>query len=185
MWTWVRGSKLLAEQTKRDTGLAQLFETLSHGAPPRVRGTAVFLTADPDAAPAALMHNLKHNQVLHENIIVLTVKIAPQPHVAESEIVAMTPVLPRVTRVTLTFGYRDTPNVGRALTLARKQGLAFDVMTTSFFVSRRAIVPSSRSGMPRWQDHLFIFLTRNAADATEFFHIPASRVVELGNQVTV
>ena len=185
MWTWTRGARLLAEQTKRETSLVSLFETLSHAAPPKVRGTAVFLTADPEAAPAALMHNLKHNQVLHESIIILTVKIDPAPHVPDSEIVAIDSVLPNVKRVTLTFGYRDTPNVGRALSFARKQGLAFDVMTTSFFVSRRSIMPSSRSGMPLWQDYLFIFLARNAADATEFFHIPVSRVVELGNQVTV
>jgi KUP system potassium uptake protein len=93
--------------------------------------------------------------------------------------------MPDVKRVILTFGFMETPNVVKALTEARKHGLKFDIMKTSFFLSRRTIVPSERSGMPLWQDHLFIFLARNATNATDFFHIPSGRAVELGNQVMV
>jgi KUP system potassium uptake protein len=185
MWTWVRGSQLLAEQTRRDEPLGKLFETLSVHPPTRVRGTAIFLTADPDTAPAALLHNLKHNQVLHEQIIILTVKTAQQPRVPESERVKIEDYLPDVKRVSLTFGFMETPNVVKALTASRKLGLKFDIMKTSFFLSRRSVVPSDRSGMPLWQDHLFIFLARNSTNATDFFHIPSGRAVELGNQVVV
>jgi KUP system potassium uptake protein len=158
---------------------------LSHHPPHRVRGAAIFLTGDPDVAPAALMHNLKHNQVLHEQIIILTVKTMNAPRAPESERVKVEDYMPDVKRVTLTFGFMETPNVVKALTEARKHGLKFDIMKTSFFLSRRTIVPSEKSGMPLWQDHLFIFLARNATNATDFFHIPSGRAVELGNQVMV
>ena len=185
MWTWVRGTRLLAETTRRDEPLSKLFETLSHHPPHRVRGAAIFLTGDPDIAPAALMHNLKHNQVLHEQIIILTVKTINAPRAPDSERVKIEDYMPDVKRVTLTFGFMETPNVVKALTEARKHGLKFDIMKTSFFLSRRTIVPSEKSGMPLWQDHLFIFLARNATNATDFFHIPSGRAVELGNQVMV
>jgi KUP system potassium uptake protein len=185
IWTWVRGTRLLAETTRRDEPLAKLFETLSHHPPHRVRGAAIFLTGDPEVAPAALLHNLKHNQVLHEQIIILTVKTINAPRAPEGERVKIEDYLPDVKRVTLTFGFMETPNVVKALTEARKHGLKFDIMRTSFFLSRRTVVPSEKSGMPLWQDHLFIFLARNATNATDFFHIPSGRAVELGNQVMV
>jgi KUP system potassium uptake protein len=185
MWTWVRGTRLLAEQTRRDEPLDRLFETLSHHPPHRVRGTAIFLTGDPDVAPAALMHNLKHNQVLHESIIILTVKTLQTPRAPDGERLRIEEFMPDVKRVTLTFGFMETPNVVKALTASRKHGLKFDIMKTSFFLSRRTIIPSEKSGMPIWQDHLFIFLARNATNATDFFHIPSGRAVELGNQVMV
>lgn len=184
-WTWVRGTRILAEVVRRDEPLAKLFETLSHHPPHRVRGTAIFLTGDPDTAPAALMHNLKHNQVLHEQIIILTVRTLETPRAPESERLRVEDYLPDVKRVILTFGFMETPNVVKALTEARKHGLKFDIMKTSFFLSRRSIVPSEKSGMPLWQDHLFIYLARNATNATDFFHIPSGRAVELGNQVMV
>jgi KUP system potassium uptake protein len=185
MWTWVRGTRLLAEQTRRDESLVRLLGTLSHHPPHKVRGTAIFLTGDPEVAPAALMHNLKHNQVLHETIIVLTVKTLQTPRAPDSERVKIEELAPDVKRVTLTFGFMETPNVVKALTASRKYGLKFDIMKTSFFLSRRTVIPSEKSGMPKWQDHLFIFLARNATNATDFFHIPSGRAVELGNQVMV
>jgi len=185
MWTWVRGSALLHEQTRRDVSLQQLLATLSVSPPKRVRGTAIFLTADPQAAPTAMMHNLKHNQVLHERIILLCVRTAPAPRVSDADRVTVEAVGPDIQTVTLSFGFMETPNVIRGLTLARERGLAFDIMTTSFFLSRRALLPTDRSGMPRWQELLYIFLARNSSSATEFFHIPTSRVVELGAQVAV
>ncbi len=185
MWTWVRGTRLLAETVRREEPLAKLFETLSHHPPHRVRGAAIFLTGDPNVAPAALMHNLKHNQVLHEQIIILTVRTLETPRAPENKRVVVEDFMPDVKRVQLTFGFMETPNVVKALTEARKHGLKFDIMKTSFFLSRRTIVPSEKSGMPLWQDHMFIFLARNATNATDFFHIPSGRAVELGNQVMV
>ena len=185
MWTWVRGSALLHEQTRRDVSLEQMLATLEISPPQRVRGTAIFLTADPQAAPTALMHNVKHNQVLHERIILVSIRTAPTPRVADKDRVTVEAVRSDIQIVTLSFGFMETPNVIRGLTLARERGLQFDIMKTSFFLSRRALVPTEKSGMPRWQDLLFIFLARNSSSATEFFHIPTSRVVELGAQVAV
>ena len=187
VWTWVRGSALLLEKSKRALSLEGFFELIEQdpNPPNRARGTAIFLTADPDTAPAALEHNLKHNQVLHEKIILLTVKTSQAPRVPDAERVKIEEFRPDVKRVTLTFGFMETPNVVKALTQSRKLGLKFEIMKTSFFLSRRTVVPSEKSGMPLWQDHLFIFLARNATNATDFFHIPSGRAVELGNQVMV
>jgi KUP system potassium uptake protein len=185
VWTWVRGTRILSDTSRRDEPLAKLFETLAQHPPHRVRGTAIFLTADPDIAPAALLHNLKHNQVLHEQIVILTVRTLETPRAPDADRVSIEDFLPDVKRVTVTFGFMETPNVVKALNEARKQGLKFDIMKTSFFLSRRTVIPSEKSGMPLWQDHLFIFLARNATNASDFFHIPSGRAVELGNQEMV
>jgi KUP system potassium uptake protein len=150
-----------------------------------VPGTAVFLTSDPDFAPTALLHNLKHNKVLHEHNVVLTILTADTPRVPDEERVRMTPVSPHFSRVALKFGYMEQPNVPRALVIARKLGWSFDIMSTSFFLSRRSLKPAAQSGMPQWQDRLFIAMAKSASDATDFFQIPTGRVVEVGTQVTV
>jgi KUP system potassium uptake protein len=153
--------------------------------PHRAPGTAIFLTSDADVAPVALMHNLKHNKVLHEKNVVLTVKTVDRPRVPESHRVTMETINADFKKVTIAYGFMETPNVPKALGVCRKQGLKFDIMSTSFFLGRRSVVPSAQSGMPLWQDKLFIFLLKNAANPTDFFHIPPGRVVELGAQVTV
>ncbi len=186
MWTWVRGTQILTEKTRKDSlPLHDLIEMLKARPPHRAPGTAIFLTSDPDVAPVALMHNLKHNKVLHEKNVILTVHTADRPRVADSQRVSMEPISDDFKRLTITYGFMETPNVPRALGLCRKQGLKFDIMSTSFFLGRRSVVPSARQGMPLWQDKLFIFLMRNAANPTDFFHIPPGRVVELGTQVSV
>ena len=186
MWTWVRGTQILTAKTRKDSlPLSDLIEMLQARPPHRAPGTAIFLTSDPDVAPVALMHNLKHNKVLHEKNIVLTVRTSERPRVKESDRVRMEPINDDFKRLTVTYGFMETPNVPRALGLCRKQGLKFDIMSTSFFLGRRSLIPSARQGMPLWQDRLFIFLMRNAANPTDFFHIPPGRVVELGAQVAV
>lgn len=186
MWTWVRGTQILTDKTRKDSlPLNDLIEMLKARPPHRAPGTAIFLTSDPDVAPVALMHNLKHNKVLHEKNVILTVHTADRPRVADSQRVSMEPISDDFKRLTITYGFMETPNVPRALGLCRKQGLKFDIMSTSFFLGRRSVVPSARQGMPLWQDKLFIFLMRNAANPTDFFHIPPGRVVELGTQVSV
>mgnify|MGYP005982992487 FL=1 len=186
MWTWVRGTQILTEKTRKDSlPLHDLIEMLKARPPHRAPGTAIFLTSDPEVAPVALMHNLKHNKVLHEKNVILTVHTADRPRVADSHRVTMEPISDDFKRLTITYGFMETPNVPRALGLCRKQGLKFDIMSTSFFLGRRSVVPSARQGMPLWQDKLFIFLMRNAANPTDFFHIPPGRVVELGTQVSV
>jgi KUP system potassium uptake protein len=153
--------------------------------PLRVRGTAVFLTSDPGFAPTALMHSLKHYKVLHEKNVILTIETANTPRVDPAQRVRIEPVGDTFTRVGLRFGFMERPNIPRALAIARKLGWSFDIMSTSFFLSRRALKPAARSGMPRWQDRLFIMLTRLANDATDYFQIPTDRVVEVGTQVTI
>ncbi len=143
--------------------------------PHTVKGTAIFFTAEPETAPTALLHNLKHNKVLHERNLVLTVKAIQEPYVADDAKVVITELAPNLTRLVMSFGYMETPNVTRGLQLAKKQGLAFDIMHTSFFLSRRTLLAEGKRGMPLWQDHLFIFLSRNATTPTEFFRIPTSR----------
>jgi KUP system potassium uptake protein len=187
MWTWVRGSRIVFTKERKDSlPVADLFRMLEKSQPARVKGTAVFLTSDPENAPGALLHNLKHNKVLHQRNIILTIKAMDVPWVPESEQVLITPICnDEVTRIIARIGYMQSPRVPRILTLARRHGLDFDIMQTSFFLGRRTIKISARSGMPVWQDAVFIFLTRMATNATDFFHIPTGRVVELGSQVTV
>ena len=184
--TWRRGTTLLTNKTRRtEVPLDTLFRNLEKKPPHIVQGTAVFLTSDPEFSPTALLHNLKHNKVLHEHNVILTIVTADTPRVPEVERVKMTPLSQHFTRVSLKFGYMEQPNVPKALAIARKHGWQFDIMSTSFFLSRRTLRPSPQSGMPSWQDHLFIALARSAADATDFFQIPTGRVVEVGTQVAV
>ncbi len=186
MYTWKRGSRLLFEKTRRqETPLEFLVASLEKKPPVRVPGTAVFLTSDPLSAPTALMHSLKHYKVLHEKNVILTVETADTPRVSAAERVRIEPVGKTFSRVVLRFGFMETPNVPKALVIARKLGWQFDIMSTSFFLSRRLLKPAAHSGMPRWQDRLFIGLTRVANDATDYFQIPTGRVVEVGTQVTV
>ena len=184
--TWRRGSKILVGKTRRtEVPIETLLRSLEKKPPHSVPGTAVFLTSDPDFAPTALLHNLKHNKVLHEHNVILTIVTADTPRLSEEERVQITPLSKHFSRVTLKFGYMEQPNVPKALAIARKLGWQFDIMSTSFFLSRRSLKPSPKSGMPIWQDHLFIALARSASDATDFFQIPTGRVVEVGTQVTV
>jgi KUP system potassium uptake protein len=186
IWTWVRGSRIVFEKSQKDSlPLADLLRMLERSKPVRVPGTAVFLTSDPDTAPGALLHNLKHNKVLHKRNIVLTIKTADVPRVPESEQLKIDDYNDDMKRIVATLGYMQSPRVPHLLALARRRGLNFDIMQTSFFLGRRSLKASANSGMPMWQDRLFIFLSRTAANATDFFHIPSGRVVELGSQVTV
>jgi KUP system potassium uptake protein len=186
MYTWRRGSRLLFEKSRKlELPLADLVAMLEKRPPQRVAGTAVFLTSDPASAPTALMHSLKHYKVLHEKNVILTIETAPTPKVDISERVRMEEISATFAKVTLRFGFMESPNVPKALAIARKSGWQFDIMSTSFFLSRRALKPAAHSGMPRWQDHLFIGLSRTANDATDYFQIPTGRVVEVGTQVTI
>jgi KUP system potassium uptake protein len=186
MYTWRRGTRLLYEKTRRqETPLEALVAMLEKKPPTRVPGTAVFLTSDPTSAPTALMHSLKHYKVLHEKNVILTIQTAPTPRVDPADRVRIERVGDTFTRVMLKFGFMERPNVPKALAIARKLGWTFDIMSTSFFLSRRLLKPAAHSGMPRWQDRLFIMLTRAANDATDYFQIPTDRVVEVGTQVTI
>ena len=186
IWTWRRGSTILTAKTRRiEVPLDDLIKSLEKRPPHIVKGTAIFLTSDPTSVPTALLHNLKHNKVLHEHNVILTIETAQTPRVDPSERVRMEQTSDKFAKVRLRFGFMESPNVPKALAIARKLGWQFDIMSTSFFVSRRSLKPSKQSGMPAWQDRLFIGLSRSANDATDYFQIPTGRVVEVGTQVTI
>ncbi|HEY7853481.1 MAG TPA: potassium transporter Kup [Caulobacteraceae bacterium] len=186
METWAKGVAILNAKTLADSvPLADVISMLAARPPWRTPGVAIFPTSTPDVAPVALMHNLKHNQVLHERNVILTIRTAETPRVAEADRVKIEPINADFSRVILNYGFMEQPNVPRALNQCKKLGLKFDIMNTSFFLGRRKVVADSHSGMPMWQDRLFIFLMKNSANPTEFFHLPPGRVIELGAQVTV
>jgi KUP system potassium uptake protein len=186
MATWRRGMSLLSQKTHRtEVPMDLLVAQLERKTPHLVPGTAVFLTSEPTLAPTALLHNLKHNKMLHENNLIVSIVTEDIPQVGEADRVSVTPVSDRFSVVHLHFGFMQTPNVPRSLAAARKLGLKFDIMTTSFFLSRRSLKPSQSSRMPHWQDRLFIAMSRSANDASDYFQIPTGRVVELGTQIAV
>lgn len=186
MLTWRRGSAILSKETRHaEADIEWLVRKLEAKPPHRVPGTAVFLTADNNAAPTALMHNLKHNRVLHERNILLTIKTADAPRVLNSERVKVEQISDGFVRITAKFGFMETPNIPKVLTLCRKKDLNIDIAATSFFLSRRSLRVAKKSEMPVIQEQLFIGLARQAEDATTYFQIPIDRVVEVGTQVAV
>ena len=186
IWAWRSGSQILFEKTRRlETPLEELVRKLEKKPPHRVPGTAVFLTSDPASAPTALLHSLKHYKVLHERNVILTVVTDILPRVRAERRVEIEWLGETFARVRVHYGFMERPNVPKALAIARKKGWHFDIMSTSFFLSRRSLRPAAQSGMPRWQERIFLSLARTANDATTYFQIPSNRVVEIGTQVTV
>jgi KUP system potassium uptake protein len=141
------------------------------------------MTGAREGIPHALLHNLKHNKVLHERVVLLTVQVDDIPQVPESRRIEVRPLAGRLYRVVVRYGFMQTPNVPAALMLGEKAGLAFDLMDTSFFLSRETLIPSAVPGMALWREALFSWMSRNAATAMNFFRLPPNRVVELGTQV--
>jgi KUP system potassium uptake protein len=186
MTTWRRGRGLImARWTQDSLPLNSFLARLPQSRIVRVPGTAVFMTGNLDFVPNALLHNLKHNKVLHEHNVILTIVTADTPRVRDEDRVHMLQVSSPFSKIALKFGYMESPNVPKALVIARKLGWHFDIMSTSFFLSRRSLKVAAHSGMPQWQDRLFIMLAKSASDASDFFQIPTGRVVEVGTQVTV
>ena len=188
MRTWRRGRELLnAEIHKEGIRLDTFLPGLMLAPPVRVPGTAVFLTASPDVVPHALLHNLKHNKVLHERNVFLTVETLAVPYAPQEKRLKIEPIAgDDFHRVIIRYGFMETPDVPLALMRSCDQcELVFNPMDTTYFVSRESIVAARRRGMPVWRDKLFAFLHRNAAPATTFFRIPGNRLVELGAQVEI
>lgn len=187
IYIWVRGKRLIDHKENEEAmTLAELGKSLAKSKIARVEGTAVFLTANPEGVPGTILHNLKHNRVLHERNLVLTVKTAGVPHVPEDERVAYEPVDANFARVTLRYGFMDTPEVPVDLSRAiPKTEKPLNDMMTSYFVGRSVLTASKDEGLPFWQDIILIFLQRNAYNPAEYFHIPANRIVAIGGQVVV
>jgi KUP system potassium uptake protein len=184
--TWVKGTKALAKATRKDEAdLPWLARYLERKPPHRVPGTAVFLTGDPNSAPTSLLHNLKHNRVLHERNIILTIKTEDVPRVPRHARLTVDRVADTFIRVIAHYGFMETPSVPKIIEQCRRKDLNIDLSNTSFFLSRRSLRTSMKSDLPAWQERLFIWLARSAEDATEYFRIPSDRVVEVGTQVMV
>jgi len=187
IWTWVRGTAHVKRKAHDSAvSLPKLIEMLQKSHPIEVPGTAVFLTQDLDIAPSALLHNLKHNRVLHSQNFIVQVAVADTPKVADENRLSMERLSDKFVRIKLMFGYMETPNVPRALALARRRGEKFDIMTTSFFLNRRTIrSASNQQGLPFWQERIYVSMTKSASDATAFYCLPSNRVVELGQQLAI
>ncbi|WP_240097577.1 potassium transporter Kup [Thermomonas flagellata] len=185
--TWRRGRELLHQEVRKEgIQLDTFLPGLMLSPPVRVPGTAIFMTADKGVVPHALLHNLKHNKVLHERNIFLTVETLAVPYARKGERLKITSIGDDFYRVVIRFGFMETPDVPRALMQTCDQcDLVIDPMDTTYFTSRETIVASAHRGMPVWRDKLFAFMHRNAAPATSFFHIPGNRIVELGTQVQI
>ena len=183
--TWKRGRALLYEKLTQDSmPLDAFIKSLEYGGPHRVQGTGVFMTTNPDGVPRAMLHNLLHNKVLHETVVLLNVRVEDVPHVPDVERVQVQRLPRGFFQVLVRYGFKDDPNIPLALSMCQRFGLVYEVMETSFFLGRETIVPRARvERMPRWRQVLFTFMFRNAEPATTFFRIPTNRVVELGTQV--
>jgi KUP system potassium uptake protein len=184
MSTWKRGRVILAERLSENTIPVQGFITsLMRDPPHRVPGTAVFMFGNPGHTPPALLHNLKHNKVLHEQVVLLTVRTGEVPHVAPEDRVKVEPLGHGFHRVAVHYGFMESPDIPEVLAGIRQPGLSFSPMTTSYFLGRETLIASEEPGMAMWREHIFAWMARNAQPATAFFRLPPNRVVELGAQV--
>jgi KUP system potassium uptake protein len=188
MTTWSTGRQLVARRLAHsEVPLSQFFASIAANPPMRVPGTAIFMTARPEGVPPILVHHLTHNQVLHEQIVLLTVTIAEVPTVPRAERIQVERLANGFWRVMTMFGFMDDPNVPAALELTRERGLEWQKETTTFYLAHLTLLTEKPSslGMGEWRDKLFVFLSRNARRATSFFQIPPDRVVEIGIQLEI
>jgi KUP system potassium uptake protein len=182
--TWKRGRVLLYEKLKQDSmPLDAFISSLAYGGPYRCEGTGIFMTTNPDGVPRAMLHNLLHNKVLHQRVVLLNVIMEDVPYVPEIDRVEVRALPEGFYQLLVRYGFKDDPDIPRAMDLSEAHGLAFDMMQTSFFLGKETIVAHHKPAMPLWREWLFAWLFRNSGSATEFFKIPTNRVVELGTQV--
>jgi KUP system potassium uptake protein len=186
MSTWKRGRQLLIEHIRRDDPKLEPFiEALRGESIPIVPRTAVFLVANADTVPQALLHNIKHNMVLHECNVMLTVVFREVPWVPFSERVTVEPIARGVWRVIVNYGFKNVPDVPQALELCAQQGLEVNLYETSYFISRETVIPTPDGGMAWWREQLFAAMSRNAGSVVEFFRIPSNSVIELGTRIQI
>jgi len=182
--TWKRGREVMRDRLKDLTlTLEPFLESLAKHPPVRVPGTAIFLTTSHAGVPHALLHNLKHNKVLHERVVILTVVFQDFPHIDDSERIEVRPMGNNCYKVFVIYGFKDETDIPQALKLCRSHGLEFDELDTSYFLSRETLIPTRQPGMALWREKLFVGMMRNATSVTAYFRIPTNRVVELGTQV--
>lgn len=186
MSTWQRGRAIVAARMKRNAlPVDQFVRDVERQNPFRVPGIAVFMTSDPDSTPAALLHNLKHNKILHERLAILSITTTDEPYVRSKDRTHFDTVSSNVHRIVASYGFMQTPNIFEILESARKQGFTFNFEDITFFLGRETILPSSHPGMAIWRERIFAFMLRNAQRATAFFQIPPDQVIEVGMQVEI
>ncbi len=183
--TWSKGRQLMIDRMRESAMPIKVFIQSAATSATRVPGTAVFMTSSPEGVPHALLHNLKHNKVLHERIILLTVKIADEPYIPEGQRCSIDDLGLGFHRMILRYGFVEEPDVPNALANVHRCGAEFRMIDTSFFLARQTLLPSSRPGMMIWREKLFSWMLRNAESAMEFFRLPTNRVVELGSQLEI
>ncbi|MFN7131058.1 MAG: potassium transporter Kup [Myxococcales bacterium] len=184
MTTWKRGREILAERLRGASFPLELFLKGFETRPPvRVPGTAVFMTGNPEGVPTALLHNLKHNKVLHERVVLLTITTAEVPHIPGRERLEVKKLEHGLWQIIAQYGFMETPNVPEIIGRSKDHGLEFKMMDTTFFLGRETLIPTKRPGMAIWREALFAWMSRNARSATSYFKIPPNRVVELGSQI--
>ena len=183
--TWRKGRILLAGRLQQDSmPLDAFLSSLNYGGPHRVEGTGIFLTTNPDGVPRAMLHNLLHNKVLHERVIMLNVSVEDVPHVPDIDQIEITKLNHGFFHMIVRYGFKDDPNIPRALQLCEGYGMEpVEMMETSFFLGRETIVPNRMPSMPLWRQVIFMWMFRNADTASAYFKIPTNRVVELGTQI--
>lgn len=186
MFTWRKGRRFLADALGRESEpLKPFIEALSLGKPVTVPGTAVFMTSNLEQVPHALMHNLKHNKVLHERVVFLTISTQEIPFVPEGDRISVEDLAPGFLSIKGSYGFQESPDVPHLLEKCEPFGVVFDMMDTTFFLSREHLIPSKHPGMPAIFDKVFAVMTRNAVPATSYFKIPPNRVVEMGTQIEI
>jgi KUP system potassium uptake protein len=186
MASWRRGRELLMKSIAQgDPELLPFLQALAGEGMPRARRTAVYAVANPETVPQALLHNLKHNQVLHERNLILTVTFQDIPWVPETERVAIQPLVPGFWKVTVTYGFKDSLDIPAALGRCRSEAIAIDLFETTYFLSRETVVPTRRPGMMLWREKLFAFMSRNAGNVADFLRLPNNCVIELGTRVQI
>lgn len=182
--TWRRGRKLVNEEMSSSSMPLESFIDFTNDVH-RVSGTAVFMTSSPDGVPSALLHNLKHNQILHERVVLMTIKTADKPFVKTSKQVETQDLGKNFSRIIVTYGFMQNPDVPRALKACEAHGMTFDLMSTTFYLARETVVRAAKSSLTPWRAQIFRLMSKNATSATDFFKLPANRVVELGTQIAI
>jgi KUP system potassium uptake protein len=182
--TWRRGREDLRKRRQEESiELEAVLDSIARGTAQHVPGTAVFFANTPNRLPRSLLHNLKHNKVLHEQVVLLTIKVQDVPHVRRSERVQVEPLRHGFYRLTVYYGFKDTMNIPRAVRYCEPLGLSFEPLSTSYFFSRDMVLPDRSAPLALWRQHLFVAMVRLAVSSYRFLHVPINQVLELGAQV--
>jgi len=186
MLTWKRGRSLVFQNLQKHAiPLEEFLSSLFVAPPTRVYGTAIFLRGESDGVPHALLHNLSHNKVLHERVVFFTVHVVEEPWVPADEQVKIIELGHQCYQLNVHYGFKDEPDIPKALAQCERLGLTFEMMETSFFIARQTVISTPGAGMATWREHLFVAMSRNARGAADYYQIPTNRVIELGTQVEI